>query len=246
MPLLQLPADSAESLAPHRTRPGWEVCRADGAWWLRIPDDAHSMQAAAPLPALARYQVDPRRRLIPLHGTLPIGREPAGPWEPLGEVLRVQPPAALFPGRLGARLALEWVRSPLEKEPAALLTTLHVLLPWAENAARARLRPLVFAAAPEGKVFVRGTPLPSVPGTVFYFQNNLALPCGWDFAPPLRAAWVGPALGLPVHSIALLTPPSGVAEISQESFVPLTLAALRRTLEQLKSAPSGTGLEAGF
>ncbi|MDB6070414.1 MAG: hypothetical protein JWL81_1585 [Verrucomicrobiales bacterium] len=238
MPVLQLPADSAESLAPHRTRPGWELCYGVGVLWLRIPDDSASLEAAASLPALARYQVDRLRRLIPFHATLPTGREPDGPWQALGEVLTVLPPPALFPGRMGGGFPVGLVRSSSLKEPAALLAPLSVLLGWAENAPRPRLRSLVFAAAPDGRVFVRGTPLPPVPGTAFYFQSNLALPCGWDFAPPLRADWVAQSLAVPVHSTVLLTPENGAVEISQESFVPLTLAALRRTRDNLKSAAS--------
>lgn len=241
MLLLQLPGDSAESLAPHRTRPGWEWCAGEGALWLRISGDVESLQAAASLPALGRYQVDSRRRLVPLTGTLPIGREPAGPWLPLSELLPVLPPPALFPGRIDSGYKVELVRSSQVAEPGGLFTSLHALLAWAETASRARLRPLVFAASVEEKVFVGGAPLPPVPGQSFYFQERLALPCGWGFASPLRAGWVAQALAIPASSIALIHPPATVMEISQESFVPLTLAALRRTRDALnkhKQAPA--------
>lgn len=231
MLVLHLSPGSLSSLDPHRTRSGWEICQENQQLWLRLPLEAAA--AAGPLPAVARYRMDSRLRLIPLDGTLPVGMAPPGPWQPLHHCLTVTSPASQLPGRSQERFPISLIRSAHEVEPAALMTSLHDLIPWAEEASRLRLHRLSFAAATHGRIFVRGTPLPAVPGIPWYFHGPLALPGGWDFAPFLRPAWVEQALALAPGVIALIHPEPQVELIGQEGFVPLTLAALRRTLAAL-------------
>jgi hypothetical protein len=229
--LLLLPPESTASLGPHRTRAGWEICEDGPRLWLRIPDGAESQTAS--LPALARYRIDSRQRLIPLNATLPVGLSPAGPWQPLTEFLSVPPPAPLLPGRTPGRVDISLSRSSHEVEPAALLANVDDLLAWANQASRLRLSRLTFAASSDGRVLVRGTPLPPVPGSAHYFQGRLALPCGWELTAPLLPVWVEESLALPTGAIALLLPEGGIEMLGQESFTPLSLAALRRTHEAL-------------
>lgn len=234
MLVLQLPADSPARLGPYRTQSGWEVCEENQTLWLRLPMEA--AEAVAALPCLARYRVDARQRLIPLHGSLPTGLLPVGPWQSVEAFLTIAAPAAVLPGRQQEKLEITLTRSSCETEPTALLASLADLAVWVDKASRLRLGRLSFAAAADGRVFVRGTPLPSVPGTSWYFQGNLALPAGWEFAPPLRPAWVERALLPAPGSIALVEPHGHVELIGQEGFAPLTLAALRRTTAALLSA----------
>ena len=234
MIVIQLPADSHARLWPHRKQSGWEVCEENQTLWLRLPEE--DAAPAAALPCLARYRVDVRQRLVPLHGSVPVGLLPEGPWQSLDAFLTIAPPAAVLPGRQEERLGITLARSSCETEPTALLASLTDLASWAGSASRLRLARLTFAAAADGRVFVRGTPLPSVPGTPWYFQGNLALPAGWEFALPLRPSWVEQVLMLAAGSIALVDPGGGMEIIGQEGFAPLTLAALRRTTVALTSA----------
>ncbi len=234
MIVLQLPADSHARLGQHRTQSGWEICEENQALWLRLPEEA--VARAAALPSLARYRVDVRQRLIPLLGSLPTGLLPLGPWQSLEDFLTIAAPPAVLPGRQQGKLEITLTRSSCETEPTALLARLEDLTAWADKASRLRLGRLSFAAAADGRVFVRGTPLPSVPGIPWYFQGNLALPAGWEFALPLRPAWVERALLPAPGSIALVDPDGCMEIIGQEGFAPLTLAALRRTTAALPPA----------
>lgn len=231
MQILLLPPASTTSLGPHRTRAGWEICEDGAHIWLRIPDEAEAQTAT--LPALARYRIDSRQRLITLNATLPVGLSPVGPWQSLTEFLTVPPPSPLLPGRTPGKLEINLSRSSREVEPAALLADLSALLPWAESASRLRLARLTFASTNDSRVLVRGTPLPPVPGSAHYVQGRLALPCGWELTPPLLPAWVEESLALPAGAIALLLPDGGIEMLGQESFTQLSLAALRRTHEAL-------------
>ena len=236
MIILHLTPGFLRALGPHRTRPGWEVCEENGSLWLRCPPDATGTAAA--LPCLARYRTDAAGRLIPLHATLPVGRAPAGPWHSLADFLTVQPLPALLPGRPPEKAIITMERSSHEVAPGAVLAAMAGLAAWAEQASRLRFAPLKFAAASDGRVFVCGTPLPPVPGTPCYFHGPLALPCGWDFAPPLWPGWVEQALALAPGEVALIDASARVEVIGQEGFAPLSLAALRRTLAALPSARS--------
>ncbi len=231
MLLLRLHADDAAALGPLRTRAGWALCEADGTLWLQCPDTAEAECAA--LPCGGRYRSDARGLLTPLHGTLPVAQAPAGPWLPLAEALAVQQVTAVMPGRTRERLTISLVRIGSESPAQALLLPLASLAAWVENAPRIRLNLLQFAAAADGRTFVRGTPLPPVPGSPFYLRGALALPCGWDFAPHVWAGWVEKSLAVPAGALALVHEDASMEMIGAEGFSPLTLAAVRRTLMTL-------------
>jgi hypothetical protein len=235
MLVLQLPMDAASLLGPHRMQAGWEVCQdlKENTLWLRCPDGARNATAA--LPCTARYRTDHAGRLIPWTGTLPVAKMPAGPWEALNVWLVAGAPPLSLPGRGQSRVDIRLERSSRERTPSALLLDLDSLLAWAETASRLRLSGLNFAASASGggRALVTGTPLPPVPGTACYFHGRLTLPCGWDFPPPLWPAWVEQCLSLPQEALALLDPSGRVEILEQEGFMPLTLAAVRRTLGAL-------------
>jgi len=227
--VFHLSPGTLSALGPPRTRPGWEICEAGEALWLRCPETPAEAEATSALPVLARYRTDSQDRLIPWQGSLPVALVPAGPWQALTDYLEVTPFPARLPGRNQQRVTVTLSPSPHETEPTALLAGLADLLVWADQASRLRLGRLKFAAARDGRVLVIGTPLPPIPGTACYFQGALGLPCGWDVAAPLQAGWVGQSLALPPGAMALLDPAGGVEIISLEAIIPLSLAALRRT-----------------
>ncbi len=231
MLILQITPDSAASLAPHRTRPGWGVCREGDVLWLRCPLDA--LEATAALPCAGRYRLDDQGRLIPWQGTLPVGRVPAGPWQPLQEFLTVESLPPLLPGRHRDKPGIPLERSSHEVPPGALLCRLTDLAAWAERASRLRLARLKFAASQDGRILVTGLPLPPLAGISCYFEKCLILPCGWQFAPPVLPAWVEQALALPPGGLALIHPQGRMEVIGQEGLTPLTLSALRRTMASL-------------
>lgn len=234
MLLLVFSTTDASALAPHRTRAGWTACVEDGALWLRCPV-ADAAECAA-LPAVARYRCHDGARLTPLAGRVPVAPAPAGPWLPLTEMLPVQSAAPCFPGRTRQRLEVSLVRTEREQPAQAVLLPLAVLLPWVEQAPRIRLERLQFAAAADGRAFVKGTPLPQVPGAAYYFAGAMALPCGWDFAPHLWHGWVEKALAIPAGGLCLVHEDARLELIGAEGFAPLTLAAVRRTLAALNAS----------
>ena len=227
MLFLRLTRADLPALAPHRARVGWLLCEDDDALWLRCPENDAANAAA--VPCLERLRDDSRGLLVPLNREVPVARAPAGPWLPLTEWLPLLPPPARMPGKVESRAEARLIRSSVPREQEAILIDIASLARWAEDAPRVRLERLRFAAAEDGRAFVRGTPPPPVPGAAYYFLGDLALPCGWDFADHLLPAWVEKSLALPRGASAIFHPDGRVEQIDSESFLPLTLGAARRT-----------------
>jgi len=234
MLILRLARKDAAALAPHRTRADWGLCADGDALWLRCPADSEA--ACAALPCVARYRSDARGLLTPLPGTVPVAAAPPGPWRALTDFLTIQPAAAAMPGRGAGKVAVALVRSEETQPAEALLLSVPDLLPWVEQAPRVRLERLQFAAAADGRAFVRGRPLPQLAGAAFYFRGALAVPCGWDFAPHVWPGWLEQAIGLAPGMAALVHEDAQMEVIGAEGFTPLTLAAVRRTLRAETSA----------
>ncbi len=233
MIILRLHSRDAAALAPHRTRAGWQLCGDGESLWLQCPDHAETECAA--LPCTERYHADNQGRLRLPGGTLPVAKTPAGPWLPLTEALPLQPGPPALPGRTREPLTISLVRSERAVTAGGMLLPLESLVPWVEKAPRLRLQRLQFAARADGQTFVRGTPLPPVAGVSFYMKGALALPCGWDFAPHVWSGWVEKALAVPAGALAVVHENATIELIGAEGFVPLTLGALRRTLQEAAS-----------
>lgn len=227
MLLLHLDPADATTLGPYRTRAGWELCAMEESIWIRCPESA--LEECANLPCRGRYRSDNSGRLTPLDATVPVMMAPGEEWQPLIESILILPVASRMPGTPRERVELSLVRSERETTADALLLSLEELAVWVEQAPRVRLDRLRFAAAPDGRALVIGTPLPPVPGTPHYLCGALALPCGWGFAPHLWPAWVDKSLSLPSGAMALIHENARIEVVGQEGLSPLTLAAIRCT-----------------
>jgi hypothetical protein len=96
-----------------------------------------------------------------------------------------------------------------------------------------RLEPLRFALASDGRVCVRGEPLPSLPGESWVLHGSIALPAGFGFPEVCTSSWLESLLSLPKDGIALW-PPDGAAEVLPPSaFVPATRANVRSSARNL-------------
>lgn len=233
MMVCRLPLPFLHALGNCRVLPQWEVAPAaeadGGGWWVRFPDDPESRRLAGSLPFEARYFEEPGGGLVRPSGKVPVLEALVADWQPLRDWLPVDRPPALWPGSAAGRVPIRLERHGGESPAAALETDLQNLLAWADHASRLRLERLRFAAADDGRVRVLGGPLPPVMGTGWYAQGALMLPCGWSLAPPLQPLWVEQSLSLPQGSTAWMDPEGKVELIPEESWLPFSLGALRRT-----------------
>jgi hypothetical protein len=119
-----------------------------------------------------------------------------------------------------------------EERPATLLlTTLAAWSAYATSAPAARLRPLRFAVAADGRAIVVGAPLPPIPGRRFAERDGIAVPCGFAWDPPVEPAVLREVLQLDAGDLALLDESGACEHIESAHFARASRAAVRATVE---------------
>lgn len=211
-------AGPAARLLALRDAPGVLACLTGDALWVRgpveAPPGATATEQALRRSGGARFGLDDEGQLVPDGARLPgPERLPAGPWRPLGELLRLAtPPAREVVAAGPPRAALRLVRD--ERDPGGdagacglLVVDARVFAAWAVEAPAVRLAPLRLAArgdAPE--LLVRGTPLPPLPGARFALDGLLACPAGLRLEPQVDAATLAALLRLEPDDLLLARP----------------------------------------
>lgn len=226
-------ADAA-SLASLRLVPGIEVAEARQEVWLRgHPADEALTARLLALPATDRFERLPPDRLRRVNERIPSGQLPNLSWQPLAAWLRVELPAAALPGNEPAPVALQLVRSADEREPELLLTNLAEFRRFVEQAALVRLERWRFAASDDGRVLVRGTPLPPLPGKRFVLHDGVAVPAGFGWSPAVSAGVVARRFGASEEALVLWDEDGSIRRLHREQFMPVTRSAVAMTHDVL-------------
>ena len=222
-------ADAAECL---RTLPGIEACEAGEHLWLRgdTLDDDLDLKLRK-LPGAVRYTVRPDGQLVARGDRVPKGRLPDGEWKLLADWIELTPQPAALGGEFSERVPLRLVRGDVEEAPNILVTDMATWRNYAAGAPELRLRPLTFAAAADGRVLVRGQPLPPLPGVRYVEHDRVAVPCGLTFCPALEPAVLHELLGLAPAELALFDAVGGFERLHCDQFVRATRSAVRFTVE---------------
>jgi hypothetical protein len=234
--LIRIAPENAAALARLRLVSGIEVGESADALWLRgKPGDDSLARDLSLLPAEARYEELPNRQLRLVTNHIPSGSLPSVRWQPIGAWARIETPPAAMPAFNVQSVPLRLVRSAAERDPEVLLTTLTDWAEFAGKAGRVRLQRLSFAASPDGKALVRGTPLPPIPGQRFVLHGGLAVPAGFTWQPAVSAGVVVHLFNVAPDALVLWLPDGTIMRLHTEQFVPATWSAVRATLEALAS-----------
>jgi hypothetical protein len=228
--------NAAESsvLAELRLLAGLEVAEIEGVLWLRGAAWSDALRRALrKIPGLDRFELIAGGKLLADGARVPQGRLPELHWQPLTRWFPVSLPTAHGLTTAPPLATLRLVRSTVERPAGGVLTEPRAWQTFATSAAEVRLRPLRFAAARDGRVWIEGSPLPSVPGRRFSVGEGVAVPCGFTWSPALSVAALRHWLGLAAGDVALATEGGGWEIIKDEQFVPATRSAVRATAEAL-------------
>lgn len=234
-----LPLREALTLAAFRTQSGWEVCVEEDQLWVRA--DAPSAEVWRLLPFAGRFTKAPdgSDRLIRVGQNVPVRRVPEGPWQLLVAWMPVPRPASIPGGVAPPPVDVKPVRLTREERPVALLLlTRAVWEAWAITAPEVRLAPLQFALASDGRVCVRGQPLPPLLGEAWSLEENIALPAGFGLPSFCTAAWLSERLDVPENGIALWHEDGGAEVLPGTAFLPATRANVRASAQALACPPS--------
>jgi len=224
--------EDAAALAALRLQPGIEVAEAPGQTWLRgqSGDDALATMLAA-LPAVGRYQWYPQKqRLRLLNEHLSATPLPELFWQPLRQWLTVEIPATALPANRPVPIVPALVRSGREQEASVIVTSLAELESFSHTSAQVRMDRLQFAAATDGQVIIRGTPLPPVAGRRYVLhEGNVAVPAGYGWAPDVSAKVLKKLFNVSSAALVIWNEDGTLTALPEEQFIPVTRRALLAT-----------------
>jgi len=183
----------------------------------------------AALPAVGRFECLPSGELLPLDQRVPVRRLPALAWQPIARWLQVTAPASAFPGSPPRPVALKLVRSHVEQEPDMLTCGLDEFLAFSRQAAQVRLESLQFAARQDGRVQIRGRPLPPLPGRRFVMHRGIAVPAGFTWEPAVSVEVLARCFAVNGDTLVLWNEDGTITRLHGEQFVPATRSAVRLT-----------------
>jgi hypothetical protein len=230
---VRLPKDQTGALGRLRTTPGIELHEAKNEVWLRGLTRTESLDRELMLlPGASRFTVLPDGQLLAWGQRVPLGYLPEGTWHPLSNWLVFEIPPAAFAARSFHRVTLRIEPSHEETPATVLVTTLNAWRQYCVTAAEVRLRPLMFAVAEDGRVMVRGAPLPSAPGERYVETRGIAVPCGFSIVPRLDAELIAQLLELSAGDLALFDRGGGYERISAGEFVRASRSAARLSAQE--------------
>ncbi|NBC06235.1 MAG: hypothetical protein GVY26_03475 [Bacteroidetes bacterium] len=231
--VLKLSPQDTGPLADIRTQHKLFVAETDEAVWLKAKEAGKDIRSSLnALPAVRTYVLQ-GRLLFPVGATVPEAHLPQSlQWKPLQVWLRVEAPRSVLPPlELPAdKLPFRLVRSQEEKTASALLIEADRWLQYAETAPAVRLSKLRFALSEERQVLVTGTPLPAVPGRLFWQMERLLLPAGWTLEYPLLAPLLSRRMTKKPDDLVLIQLGGPWAGIPQAAFVDAQRATVRLSI----------------
>jgi hypothetical protein len=163
----------------------------------------------------------------------PSARAPKLAWSSFGSLVRPRLRSAVSQDAQPGAAPLTLVRSTEFEESTGLVLALDAWAGWCEHAPLVRLERLSFAASSDCRVYVRGEPLPPLPGTYFVERDGLALPAGWKLDPALEPACLARGLGLAPGDVALFAH-AAWERIEAANFVRASRSAARATRSEAR------------
>lgn len=240
---VSLAAEHVAALGRIRTVPGLEICgpAADGRIWIAGPhgDDRTCWTRRIPVGDVFDVQDDARVRRP--RERVPCGTLPEGPWVPASRWLKVDLPSTALSGVPHGAASLRLARCD-EADPQSdvvpgaavattdatvLCTTLDAFAAYVSTAPLVRLQRVLHAVSDEGRVIVRGAPLPPLPGARFVEHAGIAVPVGWSWRPAVESEIVRTVFGTGLRDLVLWTADGAAECVRAEDFVPTTRAAVR-------------------
>jgi hypothetical protein len=198
--------------------------------WVRTGTNAVQLDSKIrQLPAQKSYTVDEDGRLFPINALTPTGKIPALDFVPISEFVTVEMPTSAIPATVQEKHKVSLVVSANVQNGDALFTSLETWKNYAEGAPEIRLSRLCFAVSETNDVLVMGNPLPPIPGQEFWLNENVLLPCGYDFKIPLLAKTIARKLGADDDMMVLFDKDGAWDHILHSSFAPALRSAIRLT-----------------
>lgn len=232
-------------LAQLRLLPDVEMAETASSVWLRGETSLEEAQAAlSHVPHVRLFHAESAG--LRLQGNLLVSRTlptQFGParttevderfltvWQPMILGIPVDLPQTRYASGTVMAIAIRLVRSDQVQRSTLLSTTALLWAEFAESAPKVRLDRLAFAMSDDGRVLVRGEPLPSLPGQQYWETDGNVIPVGWASSPSLDGPTLSKSLGRDDDEFLLLRDDGSVESIPKSSFVQASRAAVRSSI----------------
>jgi hypothetical protein len=230
---VRLEKSEVDSVKKLRLAEGAEVCEREHDIWVQGTKlDESLARLLRRHPHARRHWVLDDDQLLSPEKLVPNGYLPEGPWLPLRDWLTVCLPSALFAARPETLLRVRLVRSPDVQEASVLMTNIRRWHQYGSQAPMLRLDRWLFAVAADGRVLVRGIPLPPLPGERLVVEGDIAVPAGWAWAPPVPAETLRELFGIQKHDLAILHTDGTWEHVLAGQFARATRSAIRATARE--------------
>lgn len=227
--VLVLSVQHAASLGSVRTFPGLLAAADHEHIWVRGIPTGRPARKISQLPAVKTYFMDEQEHLFAAGTLTPTATLPALEWQPLLSFIKVTLPVSALPGVMEKPQRVKLARHSHMVDSTALLTTLEAWEEYAVTAPLIRLQHLYFAVSENADVLIVGSPLVPLPGQAYTLKDNILLPVGYDFDPPVIAELVAAELNPDNDGLLLFHQSGNWEKIRMDYFVPATRSAVRLT-----------------
>lgn len=235
----RISAGAAAALGSLRLIHGLEAGRVNGEIWVRGPRlKPADEEAARQVPWEERYNVVNGDRLRRAGRLLTEERFPGCDWNPLQAFLRPRLPDPIAPGHQPEGVRLELRPVARISEPNLLEAESQDWLSYVETAPEIRLQCLAFALDEQdpGRVLIRGTPLPPLPGARFVEAESIATPAGLHWYPAISAPSVRTFLGAKESELMILRTDGCCVRVPRSAWNAAARATVRLMLAPEKYA----------
>lgn len=234
---VRLEKSEVDSVKKLRLAEGAEVCEREHDIWVRGTKLDESLAGLLRRhPHARRHWILDDNQLISPGKLVPDGYLPEGPWLSLRDWLTVRLPRTLFAAHLETQLQVRLVRSSDAQEASVLMTDVRRWHQYGCEAPEVRLDRWFFAAAADGRVLVRGVPLPPLPGERFVVEGGIAVAAGWAWSPLVQAENLRELLGIQEEDLAILHTDGTWEHVPSGQFVRATRSAIRATAREFSDA----------
>ena len=156
--------------------------------------------------------------------------------ESLAPWLKVTLPAAHFAGMLASRVQVRLVRANAVCASNVILTNVRDWSVYGADAPQVRLDRWHFAAAGDGRVVVRGVPLPPLAGENFVEEHGIGIPAGWKCYPEVPTQVLRSVFQVDNQDLVLLCQDDTHERIRGSCFVRASRSAIRLTAREYADA----------
>lgn len=224
--------EASMQLGAVRTRFGLEVCNEEDAVWIRCTEpDEKLLQTFMQLPVT--HYVSTGGQLTERGKRVPSGYIPEGPWIPIAEWIKVTLPVPAIGGIIESAVPIELIPNEDVEIPQLLKTDIHHWSRYAVGAPRVRLDRLAFAASEDGTVYVRGEPLPPIPGKRFTVRGRVAIEAGWTWRPAVAVEVLEAVLNVDPEHLAIMDSTGSWLSLTDECFLQASRSTVRNVAEEL-------------